>query len=111
MTYLVRTIQQGEDTAWVDQLGTDPECCLPLPMIPQRKFQHVAVLHGDRALEFDLDRVEQASAHVPVGAQSQVVINAQVLIYVKPGPLRVGHPIMRGFQGIRYAEQWAEIAS
>ena len=110
MTYLVRTIQRDEETAWVDQLGVDPACYLPLPVVPRRRFQQVAVLHGGRVLGFDLDRIQPASGHVPVGTYSQVLIDARVLIYVKPGPLRIGSPLIRGFQGIRYASQWSAIA-
>lgn len=107
MTYLVRKIQQDEETAWVDQLSVDPACYLPVPVVPRRPFQQVAVLHRGRILEFDLDRIQPASGHVPVGAYSQVLIDARVLIYVKPGPLRIGSPLIRGFQGIRYAQRWS----
>jgi len=108
--YLVRTIQHHEDTAWVDQLGEDLECFIPLPMMPQQTFERVAVIHGDRMLEFELDRIEQRSGDEPVGASQDVIIRAKVAIYVKPGPLRIGRALIPGFQGIRYAERWEEIA-
>jgi hypothetical protein len=110
--YLVRTIQKTENPTWVDQLGRDPESPLPLSIVPRQEFTQVIVIHGDRALEFDLDYVEDVdmSEDTPVGTHDDPVIHARSYIHVRRGPKRTGRAKVRGFTGIRYVDHWSDVA-
>jgi hypothetical protein len=110
--YLVRTIQRTERPEWVDQLGRDPEFSLPLPIVPRRDFTQVIVIHGERALGFDRDRVEVVDTpeDAPVGTRDEPVIQARSYVYVRRGPKRIGRAKVRGFTGIRYIEHWSDVA-
>ena len=110
--YLVRTIQRTESREWVDQLGRDPECTLPLPIVPRRHFTKVIVIHGERALEFDLACIKQVNTpeDTPVGTYNTPVIHVRSYIYVRRGPNGMGRAKVRGFTGSRYVDDWSDVA-
>jgi hypothetical protein len=108
--YLVRCIQRGEDTQFVDQLGLDADVILPLPVVPRRSFERVAVIHGDRVLGYDLDHVEIVDEDIPVGSRGVPVVKAKSRIHVKQQVPRRGRTRIRGFQGIRYVARWGALA-
>lgn len=110
--YLVRTIQKMETRNHVDKLGRDLEFTLPLPIVPRRPFTKVIVIHGKRALEFDLHYVDPVDIpeNIPVGTNAQPVIHARSYIYVRRGPKRTGRAKVRGFRGIRYVDHWSDVA-
>jgi hypothetical protein len=111
--YLVRTIPKDEHNVWVNQLGQVPTCLLPLPFVPQKDFDKVIILHGLRALCFDLDRVELLSAakRVKVGQAGKTTVNAKVFVYVKQGKPRKGVTKIQGFMGVRYVAKASEVAN
>jgi hypothetical protein len=108
--YLVRSIQEREESDFVDQLGADSDVILPLPVVPRRPFDRVAVIHGDRVLGYELDHVERVNENVPVGSRRTPVVKARSLIHVKQKPPRRGRARMAGFQGIRYVARWSDVA-
>lgn len=108
--YLVRSIQQGEETDFIDQLGVDPSVTLPLPFVPRRSFDRVAVIHGARVLGFELDRVVEVDEDAVVGSLGAVVIKAKSQIHVKRKAPRVGKARIPGFQGVRYVPRWSDVA-
>lgn len=73
-------------------------------------FDRVAVIHGDRVLGFELDRVEQMDQNVVVGSRGAKKIKAKSRIHVKLGMRKVGKARVRGFQGVRYMAEWSSIA-
>lgn len=107
--HLVRAIQAHEKAAWIDQFGRHPGAALPLPVVPRRQFDKLILIHGDRALGFDVDRIEQVNRKVVVGSRGQIVIKARCRVHIKRGPLRTGKATIRGFQGIRYAPRWSDV--
>ena len=109
--YLVRSIPRHETAPWVDQLGVDSRWSLPLPGIPRQPFTGVIVIHGPRALEFELDRIQRVRRkRVVVGSQRTTVIKARALIHVKTGMRRVLRATIPGFQGIRYTQHRSAVA-
>jgi len=108
--YLVRCIQRGEEAKFVDQLGADADVILPLPVVPRRSFDRVAVIHRDRVLGYELDHVERVDEDIPVGSRGVPVVKAKSLIHVKQKPPRRGKARITGFQGIRYVARWADVA-
>lgn len=108
--YLVRTIQARESAVFLDQLGSNHKAFLPLPSVPRREFDRVAIIHAGRVLGFELDRVEPCDEEVEVGSKADEVIHAKVKVFVKQKPPREGIARIRGFQGIRYKASWFEIA-
>lgn len=108
--YLVRSIQQSEEADFIDELGGDPDVSLPLPFVPRRSFDKVAIIHGSRVLGFELDRVEHVDEDVVIGSRGAAVIKAKSLIHVKQKRRRVGKARISGFQGIRYAARWSDVA-
>jgi hypothetical protein len=109
--YLIRSIQRDEKASWVDQLGVNPKVRLPLPGVPRRKFDKVIVIHGARALEFDLDHIQPVNnKHVVVGSKGKIIIKARAYIYVKVGTRRLWRATIRGFTGIRYKQRRSSVA-
>ena len=108
--YLVRAIQAHETAKWVNQLGADPEATLPLPFVPRRRFAKLIIVHGNRVLGFALDHIELVDEDSVVGSAGAIVIAAKSKIHVRRGKPRLGQPKIAGFQGIRYARRWSDIA-
>jgi hypothetical protein len=109
--YLVRSIQCNETAPWVDQLGVDPTVSLPLPGVPRRQFNKVIVIHGPRALEFELDHIQRVHrTNVVVGSRGAIVIKAMAHIYVKVGTRHLWRASIRGFTGIRYTRRRSAVA-
>src|SRR5712691_2077164 len=107
--YLVRSIQRGERPKWVDQVGVKPGATLPLPFVPTRPFDRVAVIHGDRVLGFELDRVEEIDEDAVVGSRGSMTIKAKSQIHVRLGTRKAGKARVRGFQGVRYMPRWSDV--
>lgn len=107
--YLLRTIQAGEKTWWVDQLGVDSKCSLPLPIVPRRKFSKVVVIHRGRALCFELGHIEYVDENAVVGSDGSNVIKAKVRLHVKTAKPLIGTAKITGFQGIRYRTDLSDV--
>jgi len=108
--YLVRAIQTRETAKWVNQLGVDPEATLPLPFVPRRTFDKLIIVHGNRVLGFVLADIELVDEDSVVGSAGSIVIAAKSKIHVKRGKPRLGQSKTAGFQGIRYARRWSDVA-
>lgn len=107
--YLLRTIQAGEATWWVDQLGVDARYSLPLPMVPRQAFSSVVVIHRGRALCFELGHIEYVDENAVVGSEGTNVIKAKVRLHVKTGKPLIGTAKIAGFQGIRYRTDLSDV--
>lgn len=108
--YLARTVQQSERPKWLAHLGARKGFSLPLPFVPRRDFDKVAVIHRDTVLGFELYRVERVAEDAAVGSRGSLTIKAKSRIHVKLGRPRTGRSRIRGFQGIRYIARWSDIA-
>ena len=108
--YLVRSIQRRETESFIDRLGRNRRVVVPLPFVPRRAFDRVAIIHGVRVLGFDLDRVEEVDEDIVVGSQGAAVIKAKSLIHVRQKRPRLGKARIPGFQGVRYVARWSDVA-
>jgi hypothetical protein len=109
--YLVRTIQKGEDLAWVNGLAKDPRSVLPLPFVPRRTFDHIVVIHRRRVLCFKPNGIPAITRRkIAVGRHGHVVIRSRSVLKVVAKRPRKGASKINGFMGIRYFNRWSQFA-
>lgn len=97
--------------AFIDRLGRNRRVVVPLPFVPRRAFDKVAIIHGPRVLGFDLDHVEEVEDDVVVGSRGTAIIKAKSLLHVKQRRPRLGKARVSGFQGVRYVPRWSDLAT